>query len=321
MGNGSTVFDTGRGEQSDMSELQLDSLKREAATWHKVLEVAHSGDTVSITVVRGLNLGLGPLMIADQFNLKRTPQLEAYLSSPEFQRKLFSPSKRGIVLVDVAGYSKYDTRGQSAILTMFYEGLQLAKFSNDVFSREPSIDQIVPTGDGCFVVFKPEVTDRVMKALFSIHASFYSHQRRLLKHFGKANVEKVLGIRLACHVGDVDFIVDAAGNRNAYGTGLNEASRILHYGREALRKELGGQDPTSVAFYKKELDSQAGPLIAVLMGLSNADAKLVDLGSVTAKHGLELEMRCLMNLPKHVAFPVDSPIVPEIGPLPTFLTD
>jgi hypothetical protein len=177
----------------------------------------------------------------------------------------------------------------------------------------------VPTGDGCFIVFKPEVTDRVMQALFSIHASFYCHQRRLLKHFGKVNIEEVLGIRLACHVGDVDFIVDAAGNRNAYGEGLNVTARLLQFGREALKKQLGGQDPTSVAFYGEELDSQAGPLIDVLKGLSKVDAKLVDLGRVTVKHGLELQMRCLMNLPKHLGFPFDSPIAWDKGPQPAFL--
>ncbi|MEI8291962.1 MAG: hypothetical protein WCH99_21030 [Verrucomicrobiota bacterium] len=302
-----------------MSEIKIEDLKREVKTWHKVLEITRNGDTVSITVVRGLTLGSDPKVVADTFKVKNTGELETYLASPEFQRKLFIPSKRGIVLVDVAGYSKYDTRGQSAILTMFYESLQLAKFSNDLFSREPSIDQIVPTGDGCFIVFKPEVTNRIMHAIFSIHASFYCHQRRLLKNSGKADVEDLFGIRLACHVGDVDFIVDAAGNRNAYGTGLNETARILQYGREALKK-LEVKDPTSVAFYEKDLDSQAASLLNFFKGLTGNETTLVNLGTITAKHGLELELRCFTNLSKHVAFPFNSPMGTDTIPAPTFLT-
>lgn len=210
-----------------MTELNLEELRSQAGSWHKVLKVERAAQSITLTVVRGLSLRDGVSILTDEFRLKRAPELEAYLSCDAFQRKLFVPSRRGIVLVDVAGYSRFDTRGQSAILTMLYESLQLAQLSNDLFSREPSIDQIVPTGDGCFIVFKPEVNDRVFKSVFSIHASFCTQQKRLLKSVGNQTETQVVGIRLACHLGEVDFIIDAAGNRNAYGTGLNEAMRTL----------------------------------------------------------------------------------------------
>lgn len=303
-----------------MTKEQQDNLKKEAKTWHKLLAVEREGNKVLITVVRGLSLGSDPLVLADTFRLDVSPELDAFLATPEIQQKLFRPSKRGIVLVDVAGYSKFDTRGQSAILTTFYEGLQLAQFSNDLFSRDPSIDQIIPTGDGCFIVFKSEVTGRILQSVFSIQSSIYTHQRRLLKKSGKSDIAEVLGIRLACHVGEVDFIIDAAGNRNAYGTGLNETARILQYGRPALKEKLGGADPTGVAFFDKEMDSQAKPLIQFFDSLKNGEVKLIDLGTVKAKHDLELELRCFTNLPNHVGFPFNSPMSQDKGPHPAFLT-
>ena len=296
-----------------MIHLDLDGLQRRASTWRKVLSLTRAQSRIIIKVVRGLRLTGGPTVISEEFQMNATPELEEFLATREFQRKLFQPSKRGVVLVDVAGYSRYDTTGQSAILTMFYESLQMAESSNDLFSGEPSIDQIVPTGDGCFIVFKPEVTDRVFKSVFSIHASFCAYQKRLLNKPKTEVAEEFVGIRLACHVGDVDFIVDSAGNRNAYGTGLNETARVLHYGRTALKKQLGGEDPVSVVFYRSDLHSQAEPLVRYFGQLPHVTAKVIDLGTVTAKHGHPLEIRCIKDLPWHILFPFNSPVPEEKG--------
>jgi len=187
----------------------------------------------------------------------------------------------------------------------------LAELSNDLFSGEPSIDQIVPTGDGCFIVFKPEVNDRVFNSVFSIHASFCTHQKRLLRKLGPEPPGRVVGIRLACHLGDVDFIVDSAGNRNAYGTGLNETARILQSGRAALKKHLGGQDPVSVAFYGLELHPQAQALSNYFQGLRGVKVRLIDLETVTTKHGLPILLRCVTDLPEHILVPFHSLIPKE----------
>lgn len=294
-----------------MTELNLEGLRSQAGSWHKVLKVERAADSILLTVVRGLSLRAGVSVLTEEFHLKRAPEVESYLASEEFQRKLFAPSRRGILLVDVAGYSRFDTLGQSAILTMLYESLQLAELSNDLFSREPSIDQIVPTGDGCFIVFKPEVNDGVFKSVFSIHGSFCTHQKRLLKTVGTQAETLALGIRLACHLGEVDFIIDAAGNRNAYGTGLNETMRILQYGRATLKKRLGGRDPVSVAFYGPELQSQASKLTAYFQRLPEVTVRLLELGSVTTKHNLPLDLCCVLDLPKHILVPFHSPILEE----------
>jgi hypothetical protein len=289
------------------AEISLENARKDAKTWHKVLDIRKDGEHTVVRVVRGLSLGNEPIVLADALRFTMSPELDMFLATPEIQQKLFRSSKRGIVLIDVAGYSRFDTRGQSAILTTFYEGLQLAQFSNDLFSRDSSIDQIIPTGDGCFIVFKSDVTDRVLQSVFSIQSSIYTYQRRLLKKFGKADIKEVLGIRLACHVGDVDFIIDAAGNRNAYGTGLNETARILQYGRPALMEKLGGEDTTGVAFFEKELDVQAKPIASFIETLKIEQVKLVDLGPVNAKHDLKLELRCFTHLPNHLGFPFNSP--------------
>jgi hypothetical protein len=302
------------------AEISLENARRDAKTWHKLLGIENENDHVMVTVVRGLSLGVEPLILADKLKFARSPELDQYLASAEIQQKLFVPSKRGIVLIDVAGYSQFDTRGQSAILTTIHEGLQLAQRSSDLFSRESSIDQIIPTGDGCFIVFKADVVEHVFQSVFSIHSSFYCHQKRLLAKNGKSEVKDVLGIRLACHVGEVDFIIDAAGNRNGFGVGLNETARILQYGRPALKEKLGGVDPTGVAFFDKNLDSQAAAFIEFFRALHDKGGEFVDLGKVTAKHDLELELRCLTKLPNHIAFPFNSGLPQDKGPHPVFLT-
>jgi hypothetical protein len=294
-----------------MIQLDLKELRRHASNWHKVLSVTRDQGKITLTVIRGLSLTGGPKVISEEFQLKSAPEVDDYLTTGEFQRKLFQPSKRGILLVDVADYSRYDTAGQSAILTMFYESLQLAEFSNDLFSGEPSIDQIVPTGDGCFIVFKADVSDRVFKSVFSIHASFCAYQKRLLNRSKAEVAAEIIGIRLACHVGDVDFIVDSAGNRNAYGTGLNETARVLQYGRAALKKRLDGNDPVSVAFYRSDLHSQAEALVRYFRQLPDVQARAIDLGTVTTKHDHPLELRCIKDLPRHILFPFNSPIPQE----------
>lgn len=109
----------------------------------------------------------------------------------------------------------------------------------------------------------------------------------------------------------------------SYGTGLNETARILQYGRPALKEKLGGEDPTGVAFFDKELDSQAAPIAKFFKRLANEQIKLglVDLGRVKAKHELQLELRCFTHLPNHVAFPFESPMAQGGTPHPAFLTE
>ena len=146
--------------------------RKDAKTWHKLLAIQQDGDDTVVTVVRGLCLGDEPSVLTDALRFASSPELSAFLATPEIQQKLFRPSKRGIVLVDVAGYSKFDTKGQSAILTTFYEALQLAQLSNDLFLSDPSIDQIIPTGDGCFIVFTSNVTDRSCSRCFPFSPVF-----------------------------------------------------------------------------------------------------------------------------------------------------
>jgi hypothetical protein len=247
------------------AQTSLEKARRDAKTWHKLLAIHQDGDDTVVTVVRGLCLGHEPSVLADELRFVSSPELTSFLAAPEIQQKLFRPSQRGIVLVDVAGYSKFDTRGQSGILTILYEGLQLAKFSSELCSRGPSIDQIVPTGDGCFIIFKPASSDRLLQSVFSIQSSFYCHQKGLLRMRGKQHLN-VLGIRLACHVGDVDFIIDSAGSRNAYGTGLNEAARILQYGPPALEKNSAAKQPPGSLFSARNWIRKPDRLLIFLTG-------------------------------------------------------
>ena len=288
-----------------MNHLDLEGLRKQAESWHKVLRVRREPPRVVISVLRGIDLQDGARVVSEDFVVTASSELETFLRSAEFARKLFSPSQRGIILVDVAGYSRYGTEAQGAILSMFYESLRLAELSSDLLTGRPTIDQIIPTGDGCFIVFKPEVNHQVFRAVFSIHTSFCTHQKRLLKRYGVEGPSEGLGIRLACHVGEVDFIVDAAGNRNAYGTGLNQAAWILKEGRAKLRATKGN-DAVSVAFYEDGLHGQAADLVTHFRKITELRSSMIELGVASSKDQVPVTLRCLLDLPQNLLAPFGS---------------
>jgi hypothetical protein len=288
-----------------MNELDLEGLRKQAESWHKVLRVRREPLRVVISVLRGIDVRDGAHVMSEDIELPASAELEAFLSSPPFVRKLFSPSERGIILIDLAGYSRHGTEAQGAILSMFYESLRMAELSSDLLTGRPTIDQIIPTGDGCFIVFEPEVNHQVFRAVFSIHTSFCAHQKRLLKRYSVGGSTEGLGIRLACHVGEVDFIVDAAGNRNAYGTGLNQAAWILEEGRTMLRATKGN-DPVSVAFYEHGLHTQAADLVNHYRKITQFSSMMLDLGVASNKHQVPIAMHCLLDLPQNLLAPFGS---------------
>jgi len=286
------------------AQISLQNARNGAKTWHKVLEISDEVDFKCVTVVRGLTTGEDSTILAEKLKFAKSPELDVFLASPEIQQKLFCPSKRGIILIDIAGYSKFDTKALSAILTMFYESLKVADFGQKMLSSGSKIDQIVPTGDGCFIVYDADVTDRILSAVFAIQSSFYCHQKKLLWKNKISDVKDVFGIRIACHIGEIDFITDSAGNRNAYGVGLNETARILQCGRATLNK-VHGEDPVAVVFFSSELDKQAENLIIYFPRIGNNEIKHINLGKVKTKHDLEMEIRCFIKMPNHIAFTFD----------------
>jgi hypothetical protein len=206
------------------------------------------------------------------------------------------------------------------MLAAFHEGLQAGQFSSDLFSGgDKNIDLVVPTGDGCFVILKEGLEGQVLQSIFAIHAGFYCYQKKLQKRFQMDG--EVLGLRFACHVGELSFITDAAGNRNAFGTGMNETARILDLGRAATKKASGGEDPTGIAYFTDDIDPQSAIVAEFFSQLGGKNPPVLsDLGVSQDKHGFEYPIRSFGPLPNHIGFSFGTPLPRLKNPNPIFLT-
>jgi len=293
----------------------VEELKKVAALWHKILQIRKDGDRTIVSVVQGIaNQRDSAAVLTADYPMNSSQEIDKFLSGPEMRAKMFSPVERGIVLVDIAGYSQFDTLGQGAILAAFHESLRLGDRSMGMFSANEIVDLIVPTGDGCFLILNPEYNEKALLSVFSLHSSFHCHQARLMKQFDVQGDS--VGLRFACNVGEVDFIVDSGGNRNAYGTGVNETARLLEMGRKGYREKHDGADPTGIVYFGDRQRSQAELLSPFLTKV--ADTYEVDLGKIKGKHDLELNLSCFAPLPDRIGFALDVPL-PTMDLQPVFL--
>ena len=303
-----------------MNAIEIEDVKTLAESWHQILEIKRAEEKFIVTVSRGLVEDRdGSRILAEAVHVPVKPEIEEFLQSVEIQAKIFAPCQRGIVLVDIAGYSRFNTRGQSAMLAAFHEGLQAGRFSSDLFSGgEKNIDLIVPRGDGCFVILREGIEEQVLQSIFSIHAGFYCYQKRMQRDFRTDG--EVVGLRFACHVGELSFITDVAGNRNAFGTGMNETARILDLGRTATKEAAAGEDPTGIVYFADNLDAQAS-LIAEFFATLRGDnpPSLRDLGVRRDKHQFEYPIRSFGPLPNHIGFTFGTPLPKSKNPNPIFL--
>ena len=283
----------------------------------KIRRITEEEDTLLFEVIAGVGSGqASPLMLVTEWRVQKTAEALDFAKSPAVIEKLYRPEQRGIVLVDVASYSNFPTVAQAGILVMLDAAIRDACRLNDLFSP-PSIDRIIPTGDGCYLVFKETARDHVLFAAFNFHACFCSYQRRIRKG-ARCETGEGIQLRIAAHIGEVDWIEDPAGNRNSYGTGLNETARILDAGRSKLIDDTG-TDPSSVVFYDSALDPQAKSILERVREAQMGQTRHSYLGEVKAKHDLVLDLRCFTGLPSHEGFSFASPHPDIVAPSRVFL--
>lgn len=224
--------------------------------------------------------------------------------SKRFRDSMFAPKDRGVLLIDVAGYSRYDTLYQSSVLSLFNQALDysLKKFRR--LSGKKCLEQIVPTGDGCFVIFSDCVNDYFLKAAYTLFSEMNRMQDTLIGKFtGQPNSCEKMYLRFGAAIGETDFFYDPAGKRNCYGTGMNETERILTLGRERVESGSHRQDTVDTIFIHGDLSGQAEELLELLRKKGHAP-ELQDLGPLTDKHGLSRPAYWLHHLPPHEDIPL-----------------
>lgn len=282
--------------------MSLEELKKAINLTTKLHCINLNADPLEVDFIRGINKTTKDCDVTvDRVLIPKTSEAIDYLSSSEVQAKIFNPKKRGIILLDIVGYSRFDTFGQAAFLTILKDTLTNAFASQAIFSTATPIKQFVPTGDGCYIVFDEAFNDRFIRAVCGIKSELFCHQVRLLRETGQAipPASSLVQAYMGCHLGEVDFFVDISGNMNCYGTGMNETARILDLGkREIAARE---QNVEGTAFIGEELLTQAKELEKPPIKIS-----VEDIGTHKDKHGFEFHIFWIKDIPNHATIAFDS---------------
>lgn len=268
----------------------------------KLRSVDPTSDPPTVEIIAGLRADpTNPEVLTRVLPLPRTEEIINHLNSSEMNEKLLVPKERGLVLVDVVGYSLYDALGQAAILALLQQTVETARFALGLFSGSAIIEQIVPTGDGCYFILAEHLNDRFVRAALAITAGLHHEQVHQLKAFDLAvEPQHLIQVTIACHLGAVDFFRDVAGNRNCFGPGMNEAARILDLGKKAAKSHYRGQEIANTIFFGAELLPQITPIKEHLRSIqAQPQAEIYDLGKRRDK-------LTHLDLPSHVAITFDS---------------
>ena len=282
---------------------ELEKLQNFVSQATKLYRIDNTSDTLVVEVIRGMNPDPNNCnVLVDRIKIPRGEDLVAFLSSKEVQDKLLAPRDRGILLVDLSRYSKFDTLGQAALLSLLKETIESWLFAQTIFSPRPVIEQIVPTGDGCYVIFHESINDRFARAVCGIKAELHCRQVRLLSQIGVPSDDLLVQVVMACHLGNVDFFTDSAGHRNCFGTGMNEAARILELGKKAAKETFPDLSLDGTVFVSATTVNQARQ-IELFMNRSGISPRITisDLGKQLDKHEIEHHIYWIQGLSNHVA--------------------
>lgn len=217
--------------------------------------------------------------------------------SKKYKDSVFAPVNRGVLLIDVAGYSRYDTMYQASVLSLFNQAIRqsLKKFISNLGSN--CLEQVIPTGDGCYIIFNECTNPNFLKAVYTIFSEMNKVQDKLVgKYACKPNACEKVYLRYSCTIDQTDFFLDPTGRRNCYGTGMNEAERILKFGKEKALT-LGTESASFDSFFiDVKLLPQAEDLIRLLKSKSH-NPLITDMGIIKDKHGIRRHILWLHNLP------------------------
>ncbi len=230
-------------------------------------------------------------------------------NSEEFRNALYNPRKRGVILIDVADYSTGGTLYQASILSLMNGVFKQLKFSLNLMQPSDVIEQFIPTGDGCYIIFREEYNNDFHKGLFSIFSEVNVYQKRILADiFKREAIDKKISIRASCALGETDVFYDVNGNKNCYGPGLNEAERILSSGRKALEKGTGPRSSTDTIFYDGSVRNQMEKIINEMQKITPAHKLMVkNLGKLPDKHKNMREIWSFSGFSQHMAFYLKNP--------------
>ncbi len=262
--------------------------------------IEKTDSNITICCILGVRASVKGLIV-ESFEYERIPELEALLQEEEIQHHIFQPSMYGILLIDIVGYSLFPTIGQAALLAILQQTIESAKIGLAVGARGKIIEQIIPTGDGCYFIFDKSLTKRFLRFALALLSGLRIDQEILLEEAGlPINADDTINILVAGCIGELDFFTDLAGNRNCFGVGMNEAERILTCGKkELLRLGQTQEKINNTVFIHENILEQARFIQFALD--STTEPAICDLGILADKHGMARRVYWMNNFSKNVA--------------------
>lgn len=278
---------------------------KDSISLEKLNDLIESGTTIykideskgKIYIIEGIDVsGMEPDVLISKYNIDFTSALRKFITTEKFYNARYHPVKRGVILIDVVNYSKGDSLYFASILTVF--NTIINHILKKLKTVNKLVEQIIPTGDGCYLVFNENLNDSFFKIVVIIINEMNNMQNITLKKFSKdQDCKSNLHLRLSCTLNETDFFCDIAGNRNCYGIALNEAARILNSGQDELSKRFPDDNSVDVVFFDKTVIDQASSLVSSIVTDNSNMPSIIDLGQVADKHNLKRQIWCLKDIP------------------------
>lgn len=260
----------------------------------KISKINDTGSEIDIDIITGLDQTGSELeAIPITWRLPASKELKEFLDCDFVKDATYNQTVRGIVLIDMVGYSKGDTPVQAFFLTVFKTSIKNT-LKPPFFNRE-NLQLIVPTGDGCYIVFNECLNENFLSYVFPIFAEFKRIQRLMNEKSGcPVSENNEIHLRIGCELGETDFFYDINKNKNCYGDGMNEAARILSCGQA----EVGGRASRDSIFFGEKVANQAERLRHQYSATGH-EMEITNLGLLYDKHCKSRNVWWMRNLPQH----------------------
>jgi hypothetical protein len=261
----------------------------------KIYKIDESNETIQI--IEGIVFNKNePNVLISKYNIRFTNRLKALIETNKFQDAMFRPVKRGVLLIDIVDYSKGNSLYFASILTVFNTILHHIIVRLKTINK--LVEQIIPSGDGCYLVFNENINDSFFKIVLIVLNEMSNLQDDILeKHLKLQNFHNKLHLRISCTLNETDFFYDISRNRNCYGIALNEAARILDAAQNEISLNYPNEDSIDSVFFDETVVEQANSLIKVLNEKGMSKATIKDLGHISDKHLIKRQIWWMKDLP------------------------
>ena len=276
-----------------MSEDVVEKIRVLLELGGKISKINDTGSEIDIDIITGLDQTGSELeAIPITWRLPASKELKEFLDCDFVKDAIYNPTVRGIVLIDMVGYSKGDTPVQAFFLTVFKSSIK--NTLKPPFLDRANLQLIIPTGDGCYIVFNECLNEKFLSYVFPIFAEFKRIQRLMNEKSGcPVSGSNEIHLRIACELGETDFFYDINKNKNCYGDGMNEAARILSCGQA----EVGGRASRDSIFFGEKVANQAERLRHQYSATGH-ELEITNLGLLHDKHCKSRNVWWMRNLPQ-----------------------